>query len=232
MHYRSLFSAMDNNLIRLSNITFGYPGRPLLLNKLNFTLRKGERVGLTGPNGSGKTTLLHIIMGLVKPKEGEIEILGKKRREENDFAEVRGKIGLLFQHSDDQLFCPMVAEDVAFGPLNLGKSGDEVKVIVKEALEAVGLSGFEERVPYDLSGGEKRKLCMATVLAMGPEILLLDEPLLELDEDARGKILEILTNTKLSYIIVSEDMHFLKTTTNRVYQIEDGYLRRIVYQIC
>jgi cobalt/nickel transport system ATP-binding protein len=111
--------------IRLQDVTFGYNSTHDVMKKLSLTLARGDRVGLTGPNGSGKTTLFHIILGLLKPREGEIEIFGKRINEEADYREARARIGLLFQDANDQLFCPTVAEDVAFGPLNLGKRHDE-----------------------------------------------------------------------------------------------------------
>lgn len=218
---------MGEVVINLKNITFGYPSRPKLLNGLDFTLKRGERIGLTGPNGSGKTTFLHIIMGLLKPFEGEIEIFGKVRKNEEDFREVRKRIGLLFQNSDDQLFCPSVYEEVAFAPLNFGKSKEEVDRIVKKVLNLVGLEGFEKMPPYHLSGGEKRRLALGTVLAMEPEILLLDEPTLELDEDGVERLLKALKKQELSYIVVSQDREFLKSITHPIYAINEGKIKRI-----
>ena len=166
----------DNIVINLSDISFAYSGNATVLDKLNLQLYSGERLGLIGPNGSGKTTLFHIIMGLLKPSSGIIEIFGKQVSEEKDFRSVRERIGLLFQDADDQLFSPTVLEDVAFGPLNLGKSQDEARDIAHRTLDVLGLSGFEDRITYKLSGGEKKLVSLATVLAMEPEILLLDEP--------------------------------------------------------
>jgi len=110
----------NNTLIDLKNISYQYPGGKKVLNRVDFTFTKGDRIGLVAPNGSGKTTLFHVIMGLLKPSSGTIEIFGKERRKEKDFTDIRHRIGLLFQDADDQLFSPTVIEDVAFGPLNLG----------------------------------------------------------------------------------------------------------------
>ena len=143
-------------------------------------------MALLGPNGCGKTTLLHLIVGLLRPSAGQIEAFGRQRMAEADFHEVRRRVGLLFQDADDQLFCPTVAEDVAFGPLNLGKSRDEVRRIVAGTLDSLGLAGYEHRVTYRLSGGEKRLVALATVLAMQPEVLLLDEPSGGLDDASHG----------------------------------------------
>jgi len=208
---------MDNVLINLKNINFGYSTCSELLNDLNFTLRRGDKVGITGPNGCGKTTFLYIIMGLLKPLCGEVKILGKKRNNEQDFKEVREKIGFLFQDSDNQLFCPTVEEEIAFGPLNFGKSSEEVKIIVRKVLSLIGLEGFEKKAPYNLSGGEKRKLALATVLAMNPKILLLDEPTSELDESGIEKLINVLNVQDLSYIIVSQDKKFLKATDSVIH---------------
>ena len=146
---------LSEPLIHLNGISFAYDGGPNVLDELDFTFDRSQRAALVGPNGSGKTTLFHIVMGLLKPTAGRVEILGKLRAAEADFRQVRPKIGFVFQDADDQLFCPTVAEDVAFGPLNLGMSHEQTKTIVRETLERLGLAGFEDRITYKLSGGEK-----------------------------------------------------------------------------
>jgi cobalt/nickel transport system ATP-binding protein len=166
-------------------------------------------------------------MGLLKPNGGKIEIFGKERRKEDDFIEVREKIGLLFQDPDDQLFSPTVAEDIAFGPLNLRKSHQDTKKILKDTLEILGLSGFEDRITYNLSYGEKRLVSMATVWAMQQKILLLDEPVTWLDEKTIAKMIQILNNNPcLSYIIISHDKKFLKETTNCIYEMSEGKIKK------
>ena len=213
----------ENNLIiNLSDISFAYPGTASVLDKLNLQLYRGERLGLIGPNGSGKTTLFHIIMGLLKPSSGTIEIFGRHVLEEKDFRSVREKIGLLFQDADDQLFSPTVLEDVAFGPLNLGKSQEEAKDIALSTLELLGLSGFEDRITYKLSGGEKKLVSLATVLAMEPEILLLDEPSNGLDDNTKAKLTEALSQLDLSYILISHEIDFLSETTDSVCEMRNG----------
>jgi len=201
-------------MIELRDIRFRYNSR-YVLSDLNFRVAPGDRIALLGPNGSGKTTLCHIIMGLLAPEAGEIEIFGKLRRTEPDFQDIRGRIGFLFQDADDQLFCPTVLEDVAFGPLNLGKSPQEAKRIVRDTLAALRLDGFEERITYQLSGGEKRLVSLATVLAMSPEVLILDEPTSGLDEATTKRLVEFLNESTLSYILISHDMDFIKKTTNK-----------------
>lgn len=213
-------------MINLTEVSFSYPGRDVILDKVNLKIHRGDRLGLIGPNGSGKTTLFHIIMGLLRPTSGTIEIFGKPAKEEKHFRGVRERIGLLFQDSDDQLFSPTVLEDVAFGPLNLGKSQEEAKEIAQRTLELLGLSGFEERITYMLSGGEKRLVSLATVLAMQPEILLLDEPNNGLDDDTRARLIEILPALDLSYIVISHEIDFLARTTDSISEMRNGKIFR------
>jgi cobalt/nickel transport system ATP-binding protein len=211
-------------IIHLEDIRFAYSGGIEVFDGLYLSFYKEDRMGLVGPNGSGKTTLFQIIMGLLKPSAGKIEIFGKARRGEKDFAEVRQRIGLLFQDADDQLFSPTVLEDVAFGPLNLGKSQEEAKAIARKTLEALSLAGYEDRLTHKLSGGEKRLVSLATVLAMEPEVLLLDEPTAGLDEAAGKRFVEILKGLGLSYILVSHNMDLLVETTNRIASLINGKL--------
>jgi cobalt/nickel transport system ATP-binding protein len=212
----------DSLIINLEDISFSYSGDKLVLDHLSFQLRRGDRIGLVGPNGSGKTTVFHIIMGLLRPSSGRIELFGKPAEEERDFRTARGRIGLLFQDADDQLFCPTVLEDVAFGPLNLGKSPEEAREIALTTVARLDLSGFENRITYKLSGGEKRLVSLATVLAMDPEVLLLDEPTNGLDEQTEGKITDILKGLDLSCIFISHNLDFLMTTTDRIYAMANG----------
>jgi cobalt/nickel transport system ATP-binding protein len=212
-------------IIELKGATFGYPGGPPILRQLDFTLRRGERIGIMAPNGSGKTTLFHLIMGLVKPLAGRVSIFGREVREEKDFAEVRRRIGLLFQDPDDQLFSPTVLEDVAFGPLNLGKTKTEAAAIARRTLTFLGLNGFEDRITFKLSGGEKRLVSLATVLAMEPEALLLDEPENGLDTRTRARLMEILRSLDIAYILISHELEFLAATTHLIYTMGEGRIQ-------
>ncbi|MBW1850073.1 MAG: ABC transporter ATP-binding protein [Deltaproteobacteria bacterium] len=215
---------MDKNhlLINLEDVHFSFPGGREVLKRVSFHLREREKIGLIGPNGSGKTSLFHVIMGLLKPASGRIEIFGKRMESEKHFKTVRQRIGLLFQDPDDQLFSPTVLEDVAFGPLNQGKSIPEAKEIAKETLASLGLSGVEDRVTYKLSGGEKRLVSLATVLAMNPEVLLLDEPTTGLDPETTKKMIGILKNLDLAYVFISHNMDFIGQTTDKTYAMIDG----------
>ncbi len=214
-------------MIKLKNIHFCYNSRDILRGA-DFDVLPGDRIGLVGSNGSGKTTLCRIIMGLLTPDSGEIEIFGQIRRKESDFVEVRRGIGFLFQDSDDQLFCPTVLEDVAFGPLNLGRSIPEAKEIASCTLASLGLEGFAERFTYQLSGGEKRLVSLATVLAMEPQMLILDEPTTGLDEVTTERIIQILTSSDLTYVLVSHDSDFLEKTVSKMLRIEDGILTTVL----
>ena len=215
---------MSDVLVRLRDVTFSYgPDRPVFAG-CDFSLRRSERVGLTGPNGSGKTTLLALIVGLVRPTSGEVEVFGKVRARESDFHEVRARAGLLFQDADDQLFCPTVAEDVAFGPMNLGKSRQEVRRIVAQTLDSLGLAGYEDRITYQLSGGEKRLAALATVLAMQPDVLLLDEPTSGLDDEATERVVEIVGRLEQAMVVVSHDRALLEKVTTRRVRLAHGRL--------
>jgi len=193
-----------------------------VLNGCNFCLRHGERMALLGSNGSGKTTLLHLIVGLLRPDAGQIEVFGRPRAAEADFYEVRRRVGLLFQDADDQLFCPTVAEDVAFGPLNLGKSRDEVRRIVVGTLDSLGLAGYEHRITYHLSGGEKRLVALATVLAMQPDVLLLDEPSGGLDDDATERLIGVLARLPQAMLVVSHNRAFWEAVTTTAVELRGG----------
>ena len=215
---------MDSNnlIINLTDITFSYSGGHKVLDNLNLKFSRNEKTGLIGPNGSGKTTLFHIIMGLLKPLSGKIEIFGKTAKKEKDFISVRRKIGLLFQDADNQLFSPTVLEDVAFGPLNFGKSRDEAIDIARKTLDFLGLAGFDDRLSYKLSGGEKKLVSLATVLAMEPEILLLDEPTTGLDKKTKTTIKKVLSELDLSYIIISHEFDLLSEITDSIYTMDNG----------
>lgn len=211
---------MEKTLIKLENISFRYNSF-LVLENINFELKFGEKVGLIGPNGSGKTTFLYIIMGFLKPVSGKVFIFGKERKRDKDFLEVRQKLGLLFQDSDSQLFCPTVKEDIAFGPLNLGKKREEVKEIVKKIARIFNIEHLLDRPIYKLSEGEKKIVALATVFAMDPVCYLLDEPSSGLDENTRNKLIEFLKNHVKTCLIVSHDREFLKKIVENIYLLKN-----------
>ena len=221
------------SIIKLENISFSYPGfyrngshikgaDVKVLNDLSFELNSDDKIGMIAPNGSGKTTLLHIIMGLCQPDCGVVELFGKKLTKEKEFAEYRPKIGLMFQDSDDQLFNPYVIDDVAFGPLNLGFSQKEALEIARETLSNLGIENLENSIVHKLSGGQKRLVALATVLAMKPEALLLDEPTAGLDIDVKTRIEGILKNLDIAFLVVAHDYNFLKSIAPRIVSMKDG----------
>ncbi|ALG68828.1 energy-coupling factor ABC transporter ATP-binding protein [Beggiatoa leptomitoformis] len=210
---------MNTPLLELRAVDYAYRAEHPILQNVNLCLSAGERLALTGANGSGKTTLLHLIVGLCKPTRGQIIAFGKLRQTEADFWEVRIKAGLVFQDADDQLFCPTVAEDIAFGLFNLGKTTHEVERITQETLDILGISDYAGRITHHLSGGEKRLVALATVLAMQPDILLLDEPTTGLDEQAQARVVQILQGLPQAMLIVSHDRDFLQQLTGNVMRI-------------
>jgi cobalt/nickel transport system ATP-binding protein len=208
-------------MIRLEDVHFSYSSRPILKN-VNFSIREGDRIGLVGPIGSGKTTLLRLIVGLLRPTNGVIWAFGKQRRCEPDFYDVRERVGFMFQDSNQQLFCPAVLEDVAFGPLNQGKSKEEAKRLASSMLKLVGLEGFEDRLICKLSCGEKRLVSLASVLAMQPNVLLLDEPTNGLDDSYKSRIINVLKTLPQSMVIVSHESEFISNITSNLMKVSSG----------
>ena len=166
---------MAEPIFALEHISFTYPGGRQVFRDMDFALYPDQKIGLYGPNGSGKTTFFRLIMGLAAPQEGRILFHGRPLETEKDFRELRCKVGLVLQHAEDQLFCPTVLEDVAFGPLNLGCSQDEARVRAASTLERLGLAGFENRLTHRLSGGEKQRISIARMILKNSPIVILDE---------------------------------------------------------
>jgi cobalt/nickel transport system ATP-binding protein len=217
--------SVEPPLIRLSGVHAGYRDRRVLAG-VDLTLSAGERLALLGANGAGKSTLLNVITGFVPVAKGEVVAFGAARRTEKDFREVRVRAGFVFQDPDDQLFCPTVIEDVAFGPLNLGQTREEARATAAATLASVGLSGFENRVTHRLSGGEKRLVTIASVLAMRPDVLLLDEPTSGLDGDAYARLCNILLALPQAMIIVAHDATFVARLATSAVLVEGGICRR------
>ena len=214
---------MAENLMSLSGITYRYPGdREAVINGLDLAIPEGAAMGLIAPNGSGKTTLFHLMMGLLKPQAGVMTAFGREVAGEKGFREVRRRVGLLFQDADDQLFSPTVLEDVAFGPMNLGMGRHEARKKAREVLSELGLSGYEDRITFRLSGGEKRMVSLATVLAMEPDLLLLDEPTTGLDHDTWKRLVEVLQASKVARLVISHDFEFLEQVTDSLHSLEGG----------
>ncbi len=213
---------MGESLIDIEHVAFAYKNGKQVFEDVSFRFFDEQRIGLVGSNGSGKTTLLQIIMGLLKPTSGAVHLFGKKCQNEKDFGAVRTQIGFVFQDANDQLFCPTVGDDIAFGPINMGLTKQEVRSRVEETLALLGLEDFYDRPTYGLSDGEKKLVAIGTVLSMKPKFLILDEPTNCLDEDAIKRISEILLQCQLPYIIVAHDKTFLEKVTNECLYMAKG----------
>jgi cobalt/nickel transport system ATP-binding protein len=211
-------------LIKVRDLHFRYEDGTLALDGVNFELSAGETVALFGPNGSGKTTFVLHLNGLLLG-QGEVTV-GGLRVEKNNLGLVRRKVGLVFQDADEQLFMPTVFEDVCFGPLNLGLSPPEAAAVARHALEQVGMGHALERAPYHLSAGEKRRVALAGVLAMQPEILVLDEPTTFLDPPGRRALLEVLRGLPQAKLIVTHDVWFARALARRAVFFERGRIVR------
>jgi len=213
-------------MLELCKVSYCYPqAKEAILHNLSFKV-EDKHAGIIGPNGCGKTTLLQLMVGLIKPTEGKLLFHGEEVTTKLDMFNLRREVGFLFQSSDDQLFSPTVIEDVAFGPLNLGFTPDDAKAIAKNTLKNLGLEGFEDRITHRLSGGEKKLVALATILAMRPKVLLLDEPTNNLDQKTTSRLIEILNSLDLYQVIISHDWEFLSRTTNTLYKIDHGHIHK------
>lgn len=213
---------MSAPLLALRNVTFGYdPGSPVL-RAAALDIHPGDRLALTGRNGAGKSTLLQLLVGLLRPQSGQVEFQGRVSHGEKDFVALRRRVGLLFQNADDQLFCPTVMEDVAFGPLNLGMAPDQARCESLRALQLLGLTAYADRITHRLSVGEKKLVALAGLLAMNPAVLLLDEPTAGLDAEARDRVVAVLNTQQVALLVVAQDPEFLAAVTRTGLQLHDG----------
>jgi len=197
------------------------------LDKINLKVYRGERVAVLGANGAGKSTLFKHLNGILRPLSGEILIKGEKITKKN-VRMCRETVGIVFQDPDDQVLAPSVEEDVAFGPINMGLSREEVEARVKEALKMVGLTGFEERAPHHLSGGQKKLVAIAGILAMRPEVIVLDEPTAGLDPLSSARILELITEMNrelgITMLLSTHDVDVVPYFAERVFVLHHGKL--------
>jgi cobalt/nickel transport system ATP-binding protein len=211
-------------MIDLRELRFAYPDGRVAIDGLTLSVSAGESVGLIGPNGAGKTTLFLCLCGVLRSAPGSIQVAGLDPAIAAQRKLLPLHLGVVFQNSDDQLFSSTVGDDVAFGPLNMRLPADDVRQRVTESLERVGMSGQEERVPFRLSGGEKRRAAIAGVLAMRPDALLLDEPSMFLDPRGRRELIKLINSLPGTKLIASHDLQLVRDTCNRVVLLDSGRL--------
>lgn len=213
-------------IIETDKIVYEYPDGTKALENVNFHAEEGKIVALLGPNGAGKSTLFLHFNGILEPTSGTVKIDGENvSYKKKDLMKVRQKVGIVFQNPDDQLFAPTVLEDVAFGPMNIGLSKDEVDLRVKESLEKVGMAGFEKKPPHHLSGGQKKRVAIAGILAMKPKIMVLDEPTSGLDPKGASHILQLLYQLNkegMTIVISTHDVDLVPLYADSVYIISKG----------
>ncbi len=205
----------------VEDLAFAYPDGHQALYGVDLRIERGERVALLGPNGAGKTTLVLHLNGILRAGRGRVAVAGLPV-DKPSLPEIRRRVGLVFQDPDDQLFMPTVGEDVAFGPRNLGLPEDQVAARVAEALEQVGMAGFAARPPHHLSFGQRRRVAVATVLSMHPEILVLDEPSSNLDPAGRRELAEVLQELPVTLLLVTHDLPYALQLCPRSLVLDDG----------
>lgn len=221
--------------IKVSNLTYyydkGMPFEQKAIDNVSFEIQDGDFVGLIGHTGSGKSTLIQHLNGLIKPSSGEIEINGfSLGPEDQNLTELRKRVGVVFQYPEYQLFEETIAKDIAFGPENLGLDQEEVSIRVKESMEAVGLDyeALKDSSPFDLSGGQKRRVAIAGVIAMRPDVLILDEPIAGLDPGGRDEIFDLIKNLKekfdMTIILSSHSMDDMAKLVNTLMVMNKGKL--------
>jgi len=204
--------------IEISGLCFSYPDKPDVLREVNLVVNPGDRLGILGYNGCGKTTLFMLICGVLTPTAGDVFLMGQPVKP----GQFRPDIGLVFQNPDDQLFSATVWEDVAFAPENMGFSPEEVEIRVQEALTLTGTTALSQRPPHHLSGGEKRMVAIAGVLAMHPEIVIYDEPTANLDIRSRRRLIQFLHESQQTFLTSSHDLEFVLEVCDRVVVLNEG----------
>lgn len=214
---------MSHHYIEFKDVCYSYPGGVVALKNVSFRISHGEKVALLGHNGAGKSTLLQLTDGLIFPSSGAVDIGGVPVTKKT-VSHVRQSVGMVFQNPDDQLFMPTVEEDVAFGPVNMKLPREEVNRRVSSALEAVGCLDLAKRSPVQLSGGQKRRVAIATVLSMEPSILVLDEPTSNLDWDARENVVDMIEGFMHTCVIASHDLALIRKICHRAIVLSGGRL--------
>ncbi|VBB09772.1 abc transporter [Lucifera butyrica] len=211
--------------ISLNNVNFSYPGGNKALENINFQVSAGERVAVLGANGAGKSTLFQLFNGLLTPSSGEVKINGLPVEKKN-YKTIRRMVGMVFQDPDDQLFSPTVKQELSYGLVNLGAPAGSIEKSVKWALQVVGLEGYEDKNPCYLSGGEKKRVALASVLVMRPEVLVLDEPTAALDPRGVAQLIALLNeinhNLHITLVFSSHDVDMVPLLADRIYVMNQG----------
>lgn len=212
---------MSHHFVECKELYYSYPDGNSAINDINFRITHGESVGIVGANGAGKSTLLNLLLGILFPQKGEINV-GDIPMTKKTLSLIRQRMGLVFQDSDHQLFMNRVYDDVAFGPRNMKLNEDEVERRVKKSLETVGILHLMDKPPYKLSGGEKRRAAIASVLAMEPDILVMDEPTSALDPMGRRRLINLLKEFQHTKIIATHDLDMVWDLCERTIIIGEG----------
>jgi len=212
---------MNESAVKISDLSYSYPDGNQALSEINLTICRGDKVALVGPNGAGKSTLLVHLNGILQKQHGSIQI-GDLMLDEKTIRRVRARVGLVFQSPDDQLFSPSVFDDVAFGPIYQGLPPEQVKMRVQDALHMVRMEQYEKRVSHHLSVGEKKRIAIATVLSMQPEVLVLDEPSAGLDPRARRVLIELLRELPQTMIVATHDLAMVRELLPRTIIMDHG----------
>ena len=214
---------MTTPVLDVRRLAYAYPDGHQALYGVNLHVHQGERVALLGPNGAGKTTLVLHLNGILTAGAGTVAVSGLPVTKDN-LLEIRRRVGIVFQDPDDQLFMPTVHDDVAFGPANLGLRGDALESRVSSALEQVGMADFADRPPHHLSFGQRRRVAVATVLAMEPEILVMDEPSSNLDPASRRELADIVKGLDVTVLMVTHDLPYALELCERSVILADGVI--------
>ena len=217
-HYE--LPAIEGEVLQISDLHFAYPDGHMALDGIALTLSAGDKVALVGPNGAGKSTLMLHLNGILRGKGG-LTVAGIPLNEKN-LPLIRAAVGLVFQNPDDQLFSPTVFEDVAFGPLHMGLPEDEIRRRVDTALESVRMSAYRDRLSHHLSVGEKKRIAIATVLAMNPRLLVLDEPSAGLDPRARRTLIHLLRDLDITMLVSTHDLAMVRELFPRMVIMDEG----------
>lgn len=217
-----MFSENCQSAVFCNNVCYVYPDGTQALNNINLKLFVGEKAAVIGPNGAGKSTFLHLLNG-IKRAQGEMRVFESALTEKN-LKKIKTLVGLVFQNPDDQLFCPTIFDDLAFGPVNFGLETKEIEDLVAEALSDVGLQGYEERSSLHLSYGERKLAAIASILTIKPQLIAMDEPTSNLDPLHRRKIIHWINKSNLTCLLTTHDLDMITETCQKVFLFNHGHI--------